>query len=66
MLLTRAKAGLIIVGHQETLLTSTLWSSWILQAPLASLDTLQASKVSDRGQKKIKKLDKQQKKAKAR
>ena len=65
VLLTRAKAGLIIVGHQETLLTSSLWTSWLGQAPLASLKASQNS-VNQRGQARKKRADEEPKKARGR
>ena len=37
VLLTRAKIGLVVVGHRQTLETSSLWQSWLEQAPNLSL-----------------------------
>ena len=32
MLLTRARRGLIVVGHQNTLSSDTIWRHWVLHA----------------------------------
>merc|ERR1712029_103366 len=37
---TRAKYGLIVIGHEETLNSSELWQKWIRDSPKASLDDL--------------------------
>ena len=38
--MSRAKAGLVIVGHRETLQTSDLWSRWLDQAPALKSEDL--------------------------
>ena len=40
MLLTRAKVGLVVVGHRKTLAASTLWQAWLDQAPVLNLGKL--------------------------
>merc|ERR1712112_757455 len=37
VLLTRAKIGLVVVGHRQTLETSSLWQRWLEQATNLSL-----------------------------
>ena len=41
VLLTRAKFGLIVIGHEKTLNTSQLWSNWLKEAPGVTEDAVQ-------------------------
>ena len=62
VLLTRAKKGLVVVGHRETLQTSDLWGRWLDQAPvLKSQDLKAARKESNVVKKPSKQLNKQKK-----
>ena len=62
VLLSRAKAGLVIVGHSETLQTSDLWSRWLEQAPALKSEELKMKKKETNVVKKPgKQLNKQKK-----
>ena len=41
VLLTRAKRGLVVVGHRGTLDTSDIWRRWLGDAPQLSMDSLE-------------------------
>ena len=47
MLLTRAKVGLVVVGHRQTLAASTLWQAWLDQAPVLDLGKLDEAGVEE-------------------
>ena len=54
VLLTRAKVGLVVVGHRQTLATSPLWQAWLDQAPrldLCKLDDARGEGRKDRPRK---------------
>lgn len=41
VLLTRAKFGMVVIGHEETLKTSDLWSKWLEGSPKVTEDALE-------------------------
>ena len=41
VLLTRAKRGLVVVGHRDTLGTSEIWRRWLRDAPQLRTDDLE-------------------------
>ena len=59
VLLSRAKKGLVIVGHRETLQTSDLWSRWLDQAPVLKPEELRTRRNESKVVKTSKKLSKQ-------
>jgi len=44
VMLSRAKAGLVIIGHRDTLQTSDMWSRWLDQAPVLESEDLNIKK----------------------
>ena len=57
VLLTRARRGLVVLGHRDTLATSSLWRSWMDQAPGLQLGEVESREEGRKGKSNNTKKD---------